>query len=674
MEPKTVKVSVLVTIMLLITLSNFSMNAYSYELDEVRHVVIVAVSILQNGSYIGVSADLYTRVVCPGNGHVYVETLPLSQLDLQAATRVAAIVASSVAGINFNKCDFYASIRSDAPIVGGPSAGGITAVAFATALLRLQLNKSITMTGMIMPDGSIGPVGGIKYKLDAASSRGAKIFLVPYGQTIDYVYRIVTEKAGPLIIKRTVVEPINLVEYGEKLGVKVIPISNIYEALEIFTDGRYKPKFNHSALNYAIERLQNSIRPVLQKWVNTLKMEIENTINAYEEIEDEVLTLVKYRYPSYTYRLVTTTLNNLDKSIGNAINRASVAENEGSLYLAASIYLQALIHSYSKLYLLQALKDNKFIDAQREVLSKSIHSLINEIHKQNKDSIDMTKLLIAINILDRAYEAMIYVNRSLGSEDIVSSTANLAYASARYYTAKLWSELTNWYPDEQLVTSIANIKAMAMYIDTLARNMYAYLLSLYQTQQITQLPTEVDEALTRYNLAQGVTNDVDKLALGISSISYIYLALVSLFSKSSEVLIHVLNNTIYTNMGLMANEIPIDVVLYLEFAENLEDIEAQIIAFVKLSTILSIYRALRYTASPSTIAAIGTEQATEDLYKTLIVRETTTLTQTVTTTITYTITTTMRDAEDLFLTIIIVVVVIAVILLSLIVVGKKVKM
>ncbi len=38
------------------------------------------------------------------------------------------------------------------------------------------------MTGMINPDGSIGPIGGILQKIDAAYSVGATRFLLPKGQ------------------------------------------------------------------------------------------------------------------------------------------------------------------------------------------------------------------------------------------------------------------------------------------------------------------------------------------------------------------------------------------------------------------------------------------------------------------------------------------------------------
>lgn len=273
------------------------------------------------------------------------------------------------------------------------------------------------------------------------------------------------------------------------------------------------------------------------------------------------------------------------------------------------------------------------------MLNGSIYRLVDEIRKQSIGSIDMMRLSIAINALDRAYEAVIYMNRSLSSNDLMVAAINLAYASARYYTAKLWIDLTNLSKAEDVAIPSEDVKAMAMYIDILARNMYAYLISLSQTLNTLQLPQEVNEAVTRYTMAQNVASELEKLALGISSISYMYSALLSLFSQSPEALVYVLNNTVYTNMAFIAKALPIDAVLYLEFVENLsEDYRSQIVALVKLSTILAVYRALWCTALYTPL--ITTTNTTESPYRTLTIRETVTLTQTITTTLTYTITTT----------------------------------
>ena len=40
------------------------------------------------------------------------------------------------------------------------------------------------MTGMINPDGTVGPVGGILEKIMGANSKGIKVFLIPSGSQL----------------------------------------------------------------------------------------------------------------------------------------------------------------------------------------------------------------------------------------------------------------------------------------------------------------------------------------------------------------------------------------------------------------------------------------------------------------------------------------------------------
>ena len=72
-------------------------------------------------------------------------------------------------------------IRIDTGKVGGPSAG----LAFTLAILERMTPGSliggdrIAVTGTIEIDGTVGPVGGVDHKTEAAIREGATVFLVP---------------------------------------------------------------------------------------------------------------------------------------------------------------------------------------------------------------------------------------------------------------------------------------------------------------------------------------------------------------------------------------------------------------------------------------------------------------------------------------------------------------
>lgn len=77
--------------------------------------------------------------------------------------------------------DFPVKVSIDSGDVGGPSAG----LAFTLALIdvlspgKLTGGKRVAVTGTIELDGSVGPVGGVRQKTEAAIEQGAVLFLVP---------------------------------------------------------------------------------------------------------------------------------------------------------------------------------------------------------------------------------------------------------------------------------------------------------------------------------------------------------------------------------------------------------------------------------------------------------------------------------------------------------------
>ena len=73
-------------------------------------------------------------------------------------------------------------VRIDTGSIGGPSAG----LAFALDVVqelghRVDRGYKVAATGEIFPDGSVGPIGGIKQKTIGVRRAGVDVFLVPAG-------------------------------------------------------------------------------------------------------------------------------------------------------------------------------------------------------------------------------------------------------------------------------------------------------------------------------------------------------------------------------------------------------------------------------------------------------------------------------------------------------------
>ena len=86
-----------------------------------------------------------------------------------------------IAAETLPKFDFPVKVDIDSGKVGGPSAG----LAFTLSILdrlspgSLTDGKKVAVTGTIELDGTVGPVGGVDHKTEAAIREGAKVFLVP---------------------------------------------------------------------------------------------------------------------------------------------------------------------------------------------------------------------------------------------------------------------------------------------------------------------------------------------------------------------------------------------------------------------------------------------------------------------------------------------------------------
>lgn len=248
----------------------------AHALEEGVMIPLVADSSTKDGEQ---GILLFARVIATnGSGHVFVDTSPYTQVDLQGSARLAAMVASDVLGIDQRSYDFYYIIDVSSPIIGGPSAGGALTVATIAAVKNWKLNPEVVMTGMINPDESIGPVGGIPYKLEAAAGKNYTLFLVPEGQGTVTLQKLITRAKGSVIISNNVEETVDVIKLGEKLNVTVNEVSTIQEAVKIFTGHEIvKSAFNGTVLTPGYISL-------LEPLATNLKREAKDMYNESESL------------------------------------------------------------------------------------------------------------------------------------------------------------------------------------------------------------------------------------------------------------------------------------------------------------------------------------------------------------------------------------------------------
>lgn len=141
-----------------------------------------------------------------------------------ATTWQAALTASQL--LNYDPRATQATLSVSGSI-DGPSAGALLTVGVLAGAQGDTIDPKMTMTGTINPDGEIGPVGGIPYKIEGAARAGKKVVLIP--------------KMSPLEFDARADKLVDLVEHGKKHGVEVRLVNDIWAAYREFT-GKSLPR------------------------------------------------------------------------------------------------------------------------------------------------------------------------------------------------------------------------------------------------------------------------------------------------------------------------------------------------------------------------------------------------------------------------------------------------
>ena len=362
-------------------------------------------------------------IVTNGTGHVFVDTSPYTQVDLQGSARLAAMVTSDVLGIDQRKYDFYYIIDIPSPIIGGPSAGGALTVATIASVNNWTLKPGVVMTGMINPDESIGPVGGIPFKLEAVAASNATIFLIPEGQSEFTIQKDIATSNQPFIFYETIEETIDLVKRGKELNVTVREVSTIHDAVFAFTGHEIKkPVYEGIVLTTRYINLLKPLATSLQKEAGEM----------YDNTESDA--------PKNEF---------LEQAKGT-IGRADKMYDEEKYYAATSFY-------FNSMYVMRYIQWSEgYGDAgnKEEYLNMLIERVENQIQESESDLDEFKSNGVfdvgAVGAAEsRITAARSKLDEALELESADDKISSLAFANERARTAQWWLTLAT--PDGKTV-------------------------------------------------------------------------------------------------------------------------------------------------------------------------------------------------------------------------------
>jgi len=362
------------------------------------HMKLLAVSDTEQGQVGGI-ADLYLEMQ-PGTGRVFLETFPLTKVDTQISTRFAKEVACDFASADCSNFDFFYTITADSPIIAGPSAGAAISVLTFSLIKGIALDKNTAITGTINSGGLIGPVGGLKAKTEAASKSGISKVLIPIG-----------ESAG--VGNETANESFDLKELRKKLGIEIIEISTIEEALFEFTGKRFREKKANLTIS--------------QSYKDTMKILAVQLCSRSARLMDDAADI---------------SIDNLTKQVmENALNLSKRGKEsfQKSMFYSSASYCFGSNVEFNYLSLLQKNLTEEGITEEVQKLKDQSNQFEGEIEdKKLKTITDLESYMVVKERLAEANEFLNLVLESIKDKNV--SLHNLAYAQERISSARSWSQ------------------------------------------------------------------------------------------------------------------------------------------------------------------------------------------------------------------------------------------
>ncbi len=363
------------------------------------HIKLLAVTEKSDGTLEGTTADLYLEIKS-GDGRVFIETYPLTKIDTQISTRFANDIACNYLEVDCSNLDFFYTINADSPIIGGPSAGAAISLLTSSLLIGLKYDENVSITGTINSGEIIGPVGGLKEKVQAAKKAGLKKVIIPIGDSIHIGNSTMTIEA-----------------FAKNLSIEIIPVPTLDDAMFEFT-GRKK--------NY-----QKSDILIPKEYAETMKTLAEGLCQRAESTLTEI-----NNNASIQLKMSSDFLSSM-LNAENLTKKGEAAFKEESYYSAASYYFGASVQYKDLLFQsINMSNEEQFKEAETTLAQ------LNEFEKriERKTLRTITDLQAYMIVKERTYEARNNLNETFRKLNKNSSgTYSLAFGIERLYSAGLWA-------------------------------------------------------------------------------------------------------------------------------------------------------------------------------------------------------------------------------------------
>ena len=431
---------ILVFLVLILVLTSFS---YAANTGKIYSMKLLAVQENENMTYQGSIADLLVELK-PGSGRVFLETFPLTKMDTQISTRFAKDIACNYFNLNCQSYDFIYTIKANSNIIGGPSAGAAMSALTTIALLGLNYDKKTTVTGTINSGGILGPVGGTKEKIEAASKNGLDKVLIAKGASL--------HKKGN--------KTLDLINYSrDNLSFSVTEVGNLNALIFHLTGKKLKKEIKKLQINQDYQKIMKDLNGFL----------CDRTLELRKE-------LVRYKINQSEFEPIQEKINNSELALQKRDHYSSA-----SYCFGANILIQELIYQKSK-------KSTGLLLRELDLLKRKVKLVKGKLAKEKIETIsDLQTLMI---VKDRLNDVQREIKEFSKSKDKYYS---LAYAQERFFSAVSWMYFFQM-PGKRFVLLPARLKESCLKKISESEERYQYVDLVFRGFKINYIKEKIDEA------------------------------------------------------------------------------------------------------------------------------------------------------------------------------------
>ena len=398
--------------------------------------------------------------ITSGNGRIYMSGPSSVGNSTLVSAETAVKYATSLLGIRTSNYDYHFIIMDNNSSVSGPSAGLAMTLLTINNLEHRSLYNNFTVTGTIAPNGSVGEIGGIYDKVEAAKAHGMRYVVVPYAENGSFEYQmyylsqqsfgiplVEVSNATQAVNYSLGTEPVKGINYTllQNYSIGSLPLANVscndcdtapFAKLTNFTFSMLGGKIGEISQNYSSVKLS-----ALAQLARYRKIAAKGYMYAAADMAflDYVDTSLFYNYGNYNYRSAYLQIKGIENSCNNASPPPMTASNYEYLIggglrdywgsITANESMQALNVSNTTDGIIESL----YSASEAGAWCSAASELYNLSAYNNGTSVELSPSV-------KAYAAGLLENDSSYGNNIYTQTAEQSYTDGNYAVSVYASE------------------------------------------------------------------------------------------------------------------------------------------------------------------------------------------------------------------------------------------